>query len=151
MPPLEGAQRAAPAAPPSDPLPIISGLNPIDAQPGRQIQTPQLQAALQFIIAFDRSPMAEVTELRRIDVSAADVLLVTTSQGAVVTFGFDDFDQHLRRWRAIYDLGQKLTKLVATLDLAITDNIPATWLDATGIPMPPPKPPKDSRTRKKHV
>jgi len=150
MPPLEAGQRTGPVSP-VEQLPTITGLSAMEVQPGRRVDVPQLQAALKLVIAFDHSPMAEVAELRRIDVSASDVLLVTSSQGAAVTLGLDNLDEQLRRWRAIYDLGQKMSKLVATLDLAITDNIPATWLEASAVPALPPRQPKDPRTKRKHV
>jgi hypothetical protein len=95
--------------------------------------------------------MAGLVDLKRIDVSSPDVLLVTTGQGSEVTMGLTDFDQQLRRWHDIFDMGQKLSKALATLDLAVTNNIPARWLEASAVPPATPKLPKTSRTRKKHV
>jgi hypothetical protein len=40
---------------------------------------------------------------------------------------------------------------IATLDLAVSNNIPARWLEAGALPSPAPKLPKTLRTRRKHV
>jgi len=60
-------------------------------------------------------------------------------------------DQQLRRWREIFDLGQKMAKAIATLDLAVTDCVPARWQDLDALPPAAPKLPKPIRTKKKHV
>lgn len=148
MPPLDPRQRALPQNQPEQ-LPLISGVK--EAQVGHPVEMPQVKAALKLIDAFERSPMAGVTELRKIDVSAPEVLIATTGQGGEVTFGLTDFEQQLRRWHDIYDMGQKLSKAVATLDLAISNNIPATWIEASVVPPLPPKAPKILRNKKKHV
>lgn len=147
--PLDPRQRAVPPGQTPEQLPLISGIK--EAQVGRCIELPQAKAALQLINAFDRSPMAGVTELKKIDVSAPEALVATLGQGGEVTFGLTDFDQQLRRWREIYEMGQKLGKAVATLDLAVSNNIPATWIEASVVPPLPPKAPKLLRTKKKHV
>lgn len=148
MVPLDPRQRATPQSQPEQ-FPLISGIK--EVQVGHPVETPQVKAALQLIDAFDRSPMGTVTELRKIDVSSAEVLVASTGQGGEVTFGLADFEQQLRRWHEIYDMGQKLGKAVATLDLAVSNNIPATWIEASVVPPLPPKSPKVMRNRKKHV
>jgi cell division septal protein FtsQ len=152
MLPLEPYQRAVPLnSQPADPLPLLDGLDATRVQAGRRIETRQVQAALQFIIAFDQSPMAGLVELKRIDVSSPEILLVTTGQGSEVAFGLTDPHQQLRRWHDIADMGQRLNKAIATLDLAVSNNVPVRWLEASALPPDPPKLPKPSRTRKKHV
>jgi cell division septal protein FtsQ len=149
MAPLEARQRAIAQNLPPEQLPLISGLK--EAQAGHCVDLPQAKAALQLIDAFDRSPMVGVTELKKIDVSATEVLVATTGQGGEVTFGLTDFEQQLRRWREIYEKGQKYGKAVATLDLAVSNNIPATWIEASVVPPLPPKAPKVLRNKRKHV
>ena len=61
-------------------------------------------------MAFEQSPMAGLVDLKRVDVSSPEVLVVTTGQGSEVTFGLTDFEQQLRRWHAIFELGQKTGK-----------------------------------------
>jgi cell division septal protein FtsQ len=149
MLPPEPAYRAPGAVPPSD-LPQLKGVDPNELQPGRRLQSVQTDAALALVVAFERSPMAGLVDLKQIDISAADALLVTTGQGSLVTFGLTDLEQRLRRWRKIFDAAQKTGKLIGTLDLAVTNNIPLAFLEASASP-PSPKAVKPPRTRKKHV
>ena len=151
MLPLDPRQRATPLNPPGDALPTICGINGSELQSGRRVGAPQVQAALQLIRAFEQSPMAGLVDLRRVDVSSPEVLVVTTGQGSEVTFGLADLEQQLRRWRDIFDLGQKMGKAIATLDLAVTNNIPARWLEASAVPPAGPKVPKPLRPKKNHV
>jgi Cell division septal protein len=149
MVPLDPRQRAVPPSQMPEQLPMISGIK--EAQVGHPVELPQARAALKLIDAFEHSPMAGVTELKRIDVNAAEVLVATTGQGGEVTFSLADFEQQLRRWQAIYEMGQKMAKAVATLDLAVSNNVPATWIEASVVPPLPPKAPKILRNKKKHV
>ena len=151
MVPLEPRQRAIPLNPPGDALPTVCGVNSSELQPGRPIGTPQVQAALRLILAFEQSPMAGLVDLRRVDVSSPEALVVTTGQGSEVTFGLTDLDQQLRRWHDIFDLGQTMSKAIGTLDLAVTNNIPARWLEASAVPPSTPKSIKPLRLRKNHV
>jgi cell division septal protein FtsQ len=90
-------------------------------------------------------------DLKKIDAGAPDVLIATTSQGNEVTFGLIDMEQQLRRWYEIYEMGQRTSKAIASLDLAVTNNIPARWMEASAVPLTPPKLPRNLRTKRKHV
>jgi hypothetical protein len=151
MLPLEPRQRATPASPPGDALPVVAGLNASEIQPGRRLAAPQAHAALRLITAFDQSPMAGLVDLRRVDVSSPEVLVVTTGQGSEVTLGVIAPEQQLRRWHTIFELGQQTTNAIATLNLAVTNNIPLRWLEASAVPPPAPKSAKPLRPKKKHV
>jgi cell division protein FtsQ len=151
MLPLDLRQRAILLNQPGDALPAICGVNSTELQPGRRLGAPQVQAALRLIMAFDQSPMAGLVDLRRVDVSSPEVLVVTTGQGSEVTFGLADLEQQLRRWRDIFDLGQTMSKAIAGLDLAVTNNIPARWNEASAVLPVAPKSTKPLRPRKKHV
>jgi hypothetical protein len=72
---------------------------------------------LRFIEAFASSPMANLVEFKRVDVSARDVLIVTTGQGSEVTFGLDNFDRQLLRWQKVHEECLRYNKCIATLDL----------------------------------
>jgi hypothetical protein len=151
MVPLDPRLRSTALNEPNDQLPLICGIKSRDIKPGGRLESPQLHAALQLIVAFEHSPMVGFADFKRIDVSASDVLVANTGQGGEITFGLTDLEQQLRRWREIVDSGQKLGKAIATLDLAITNNIPARWLEANAVPPSPPKLPKSWRNKKKHV
>ena len=148
--PMEQPRRPA-ATGSSDALPLILGINPDEAQPGRRIDTPQVQAGLRLISAFEGSSMAGVVDLKSINVSGAETLVVTTGQGSEITFGLCGLEEQLNRWHTIYGAGQKAGKAIATLDLAVTNNIPARWLEASALPAVTPRPPKPLHNKKKHV
>ena len=133
-------------------LPVISGLNAFQLQPGRRVELPAVQAALKLVAAFDRSPMAGLVDLRRVDVSAPGVLVATTGQGSEITFGPGNFDQQLRRWRQIYDLGFSQQKAIASADLAVMNNVPVRWMMASTAPAAvTPKAVKPVKNRRKNV
>jgi len=150
--PLSPAQCAPLLAPQlNDQLPVITGANANDVRPGRCLDSAPARAALRLLAAFERSSLQGLVELKRIDISQPDVLMVRTGQGSEITFGLADLDQQLLRWQAIYDAGQKSGKAIASLDLAVSNNIPATWLEASAVPQPPARQPKPLRNRKRHV
>jgi len=134
-----------------DQLPALTGVNVSQLQPGRRIESTQVQAALQLIAQFERSPMAGLADLRSIDVSAPEVLVVTTGQGSEVTFGLDRFDSQLGRWRKVYDECARLNKTIATLDLAVADYTPLRLQDSRADPPPAPRTVKPARTKKRNV
>ena len=107
MIPLDPRQRTLPVAHTNDTLPVIKGMNVNGLKVGHFVESPQALAALRLISEFGWSPMAGMVDLRSVDVASPDVLVVTTGQGGEVTFGLNDIDRQLRRWRQIYDLGQK--------------------------------------------
>jgi cell division septal protein FtsQ len=115
-------------------LPVIAGLNVFQLQPGQRVESPQVSAALQLIGAFNHSVMAGLVNLRRIDVSSPGVVVATTTQGGEITFGLDNLDQQLQRWREIYDLGQRMNKAIAALNLAVSNNVPVRWMEAVAAP-----------------
>jgi cell division septal protein FtsQ len=150
MQPLDPRLCVFPLAQVSNQLPVISGLNVFQLQPGHRVESPQVQAALELIGAFAHSPMAGLVDLRRIDVSAPGVVVVTTEQGGEITFGLDKLEQQLRRWREIYDLGQRMNKTVASLNLAVSNNVPVRWMETAVAPSAP-RTVNPAPTRRKNV
>jgi hypothetical protein len=148
MQPLDPRQRVKPFLQPDEALPLLSGLKLMDLQPGQPITSPAAQAALKLALEFGFSPMAGLVDLKRIDVSTPDEIVVTTAQGSEVTFGLDNVDHQLRRWREIHDLGVRTRRNVASIDLAVSNNVPVRWLEAKVVP-PPAKLPKTPRTNRK--
>ena len=151
MLPLDPRQRAVALNVADDQLPVISGVYAVGLQPGRKLESNQAQAALDLIAAFESSPMAGLVDLKRIDTSAPGVLTVTTGQGSEITFGLENFDRQLSRWQAVYEWGLRMNKVIATLDLAISNNIPARWLEAGSVPPAPPREGKTPTNKKKNV
>jgi hypothetical protein len=151
IPPLDAKWRSLSAPVSVEQLPMIAGPRVIDVRPGQQVQNPQVRAALQFLTVFDHSPMSGLVEIRKVDAGSLDVLCVTTGQGSEITFGLVDVEQQMRRWYCIEEAAKIRSKAVRSLDLAVSRNIPALWVEASAVPPVIPKPPKAFRAKKKHV
>ena len=132
-------------------LPVITGLNDSQLQWGHRVTLPQARAALRLVSAFGRSPMAGLADLRRVDVSAPGVVVVTTGQGSEITFGLDNLEQQLGRWRVIYDSARQSNKAIAWADLAVTNNVPVRWMEAGATPVVPPGNSTPAPLRRKNV
>jgi cell division protein FtsQ len=151
MQPIDPRLCVIPLSQVNEQLPVIVGLNVYELQFGRRVESPQVRAALQLVAAFDHSPMAGFVDLRRIDVSSPGVVVATTEQGGRVTFSLDNLDRQLRRWREIYDLGQRMNKVIATLDLAVSNNVPVRWIEASTLPVTAPKSVNPAHVRRDNV
>jgi cell division septal protein FtsQ len=151
MQPLDPRLCVIPLAQIRDQLPVIVGLNAYQLQPGQRVESPQVLAALQLLGAFNRSVMTGLVTLRRIDVSSSGVVVATTEQGAEITFGLDNLEQQLRRWREIYDLGQRMNKAIAAVNLAVSNNVPVRWMEAVAVPAGLPGQKNPSPIRRKNV
>jgi len=133
-------------------LPVLTGAAGVELRAGQPVFSPKLRSALRLLSLFDESEMASATDIRRVDLSAPEVLLVTTGQGSRVTFATTiPPDTQIRRWRTIHELGARNNKAIATLDLSVTNHLPALWVEASRAPAPTPKSSKPSRTKKKNV
>jgi cell division septal protein FtsQ len=150
MRPLDPNWRTA-LPPANERLPILVGVPGAEPQPGRQVTSSQIRAALALVCEFDHSPMTGMVEIERINVSVPEILQVTTSQKAEITFSLTNFDVQLRHWRLIYDQYQKWGKAIATLDLSISNNLPVHWVAADTVPPVAPRTLKPSRPKRKHV
>ena len=152
MQPLDPRLCTVPLGQAKPALPLITGVNVYQLQPGRRVEMPQVQAALELLAEFDKSPMAGLVDLSRLDVSAPGVIVVTTGQGSEITFGLDDLDQQLRRWREIYDYGMSRQRAIASANLAVANNVPVRWMMASATPATiAPGTATPQNTRRRHV
>lgn len=151
MQPLDPRLCVIPLAQVRDQLPVIAGLNVYQLQPGQRVESPQALAALQLIGDFDRSVMAGLVNLRRLDVASPGVIVATTGQGGQITFGLDNLDQQLQRWREIYDLGQRMNRAIAAVNLAVSNNVPVRWMEAVAAPSALPRANTPPLIRRKNV
>ena len=145
------AIRADAIAPNVEALPVLPGVNASELLPGRAVNSPKVKAALRLIAGFANSPMAGLVDLASVDVSGTEALQVTTGQGSQITFALDRLEEQLRYWWLAHDYGRKIGKSIRTLDLSVTNNAPAVWLEAGAAPPSAPEPNKPLRNRKKHV
>ncbi|HEX3857316.1 MAG TPA: FtsQ-type POTRA domain-containing protein [Verrucomicrobiae bacterium] len=150
MKPLDPRQCVIPLSQMSAQLPVVTGLNVYQLQPGHRVESPQAQAALKLIGTFKHSPMAGLVDLRRVDVSSPGVVVATTGQGGEITFGLENLEQQLGRWRKIYDLGMSQNKMIASLDLAVANNVPVRWAEIVSVPVVP-KNSNPIKSRRKNV
>jgi cell division septal protein FtsQ len=151
MKPLDPRQRIVPLSQMNAQLPVVKGLNLYELQPGNRVESPQVQAALTLIGAFDHSPMAGLVDLRSVDVSLPGVVVATTDQGGEITFAPGNLEQQLARWGKIYDLGQSKNCTIASADLAVANNVPVRWKAAGGVPVVAPKKTNPVHLRRKNV
>ncbi|NBR84786.1 MAG: FtsQ-type POTRA domain-containing protein [Verrucomicrobia bacterium] len=152
MMPADRTMVADPAALQIDWLPALTGVNPVDLKPGRQVESAQVRAALRLLTHFERSAMFGRADIRRVDVSGLEVLTATTSARTEITFATNhDFDMQLRRWRAVQDVATQQGKVIATLDVSISQNLPARWVEASSVPTPPAKVAKPAPYRRKNA
>jgi hypothetical protein len=115
------------------------------------MESAHVKAALQLLGAFEKSAMAGLVDIKEVDLTLPNLLQVATSQGTEIVFGLPDLEGQLRRWRAVYDHGQKAGKVLAWIDLSVVNNIPARWLDPSLVSQVPVKPLKTPRNRKKNA
>lgn len=151
MLPLDRRLRSTPLGQVQEELPVITGVNPLQLVPGRQIDSPQVRSAVELLAKFQESAMGALVDIKRVDVTDPEVMIATTGQGGTITFGVKNIDQQLLRWHEIYEQGMQHNKVIASLDLAVANNIPARWLEANLVPPSPPKAPKPPRKKKNNV
>lgn len=131
--------------------PLIVGLEASELVPGQKVRFAPALAALRLVSAFDESSLVGLDDLQRVEVVSTDILQASTYLGSQVTFSTQSLERQLARWRAILDFGQARQLHLATLDLAVSNNIPVRWLEAGTVP-PPPREPRPARTRnRRHV
>lgn len=106
-------------------LPRLTGLDPTQVIPGQCLSHPQVPAALELIRAYRASSVYAQVDLDEIDVSQPGVLIGTSRQGAHLTFGLVDHALQMRRWRSIHDYLRSQGRELETLDLSVTNNLPA--------------------------
>jgi hypothetical protein len=66
MLPLDPRQRVRPLGQAAEPLPVLTGVGLHELQPGRRLDSPQVQAAMRLITEFSHSPMAGMVDLKSI-------------------------------------------------------------------------------------
>jgi cell division septal protein FtsQ len=115
-------------------LPLLTGLAQSQLRPGRTLDSPQVLSALQLLIEFGRSPMATLEEVRLIHLASPHAIQVVTANGAEITFRAGSFDRQLRRWQLIHQYGLNTGRSLATLDLSVSNNVPARWKNAAAVP-----------------
>jgi hypothetical protein len=132
-------------------LPFITGITPGELRPGHAVESPQIHAALKWILAYSASRMAASSDVLAIDVGAPGTLVVTSDYQSEVTFSSRNFEPQLARWEQILMFGRRSEKNLASLDLAVTNYIPVAWQESTNSLPVIPQPKKHIPYKKRHV
>jgi hypothetical protein len=129
----------------------ITGVSPLELQPGRQVSNARVCAALRLIEAYEASGMFSLVDLEEIDAGPIEDALVGTLRGGTrLRFAPTDFERQMRRWRSIHDKARSLGRALSWVDLSVTNNVPARWVveEATNSA---PASERPSKSRKRHV
>lgn len=105
-------------------LPELAGLGEREIVPGVTITNRPALAALQFLAAFQATPMNGLVGIGRIDASEPEILQVKTVQGHTVRFLDTGFVRQLARWELIHRTCETNRANYAWLDLSPTNNVP---------------------------
>jgi hypothetical protein len=132
-------------------LPVLTGVGDTPFRPGHPVASREILAALQWIKAFEKSTMVARVDVREIDVSSTTALVVTTEQANEISFAYADFESQLSRWHRIFNLGRSNHQILASLDLVVTNYVPAVWLELTNSVPAEVRVPQPSPYRRKHV
>lgn len=132
-------------------LPVITGVGSTTFRPGHIVSSAPILSALKWIRAFQSSLMTGHVDIRAIDVASQSTLIVTTEQGTEISFAHQDFETQLARWKTVHNWGIQRTQFLASLDLAVTNYVPAIWSNPTNTSPPAVRTPQASPYRKKHV
>jgi cell division septal protein FtsQ len=129
-------------------LPRLVGVAKEEIVFDKPVDTARLQAAIQFLRAFRQASISDQLDVLEIHVDVRNVLEVTTSLNSRIRFGYHDHALQLQRWRLVEDYARQAARAVQTLDLSVTNNVPARWQDISAVPpVPPTKPTKPTNPR----
>lgn len=131
-------------------LPRLIGVDPAEVVPGQPIRLPLVESALGLIQAYEDSTLYSLVDLDQVDLTGPAVLRATLRQGTELRFGLADHERQMRRWRSILDYAESQGRVLAWLDLSVTNNLPARWLESTN-PPPASRPAKPKKTPRRHV
>jgi hypothetical protein len=109
-------------------LPTFMGVPVRQLQPGKALEVSEVEEAVRLVKAFQESPMFGLVRLQSVHLETDSVLKVKTKQGSEVVFHPGNLEKQFNRWRLIHDAGRREgLGVLSTLDLSITNHIPATW------------------------
>jgi hypothetical protein len=132
-------------------LPLMTGAGAAAFRPGQITSAPQILGALKWIRAFKDSSMAGEVNISSLDVSSVTSLLVVTEQSNEISFAYEDFDRQITRWQRIHQFGRRNDQVLASLDLVVTNFVPAVWAQLTNTAPVSVRAPEPSPYRRKNV
>ena len=139
-------------------LPELTGISGLRLIPGERAKSEQVDFAIQTLAAFRDSSMADRIQIRSIDVSKRQVLVVKTSDRQEVTLGRGEIvlgearqekklATQFRRWEIMLNKARRENMRLISLDLSVKNNHPFQWERRTrDIPREEPQPQISRRT-----
>ncbi len=107
-------------------LPIVNGLDISVIGFGDQLNGKKIDVALKTIRSVSNSPVNKRLNIKYIDVSHPDNVVLETYSGSRIVLGNNDFDYRLEKLCKIYDNINRKKILVASVDLRF-ENVPLTF------------------------
>ena len=108
-------------------LPLILGCTSESLEPGKVIESPEAQTALELLRLTESSLLQTRFQIREIDISKSYYLLVTDKNHSRVMFALNDLEDQLRRLQVFLDYCDKTRQELETLNLVPQRNIPITF------------------------
>lgn len=110
-------------------LPVIYGVESACMEPGQELQSPEIKAALDLIrLSNSDSALQTRFQATGIDVSKGYCLVVTDRNHAKITFGFDRLEWQLDRLMTLFDNIEQSKRELQTVNLMVQRNIPVTFV-----------------------
>ncbi len=139
-------------------LPELTGISGLRLIPGERARSGQVDFAIQVLDAFRDSGMADRIQIRSMDVSKRQALVVKTSDRQEVTLGRGEIvldaerqekklATQFRRWEIMLNKARRENMRLISLDLSVKNNHPFQWERRTrDIPQKEPQPQISRRT-----
>ena len=139
-------------------LPELTGISGLRLIPGERARSGQVGFAIQTLAAFRASSMADRIQIRSIDVSKRQALVIKTSDRQEVTLGRGEIvldaarrekklATQFRRWEVMLNKARRENMRLISLDLSVKNNHPFQWERRTrDIPQEEPQPQISKRT-----
>jgi len=108
----------------------ITGARVTDLKPGRAVSNPEIAQAIVLIQQMDKAELGMGLEIGEIDVSRRGMLILRTSDGAVVKVGLSSMDKQLNRLGVILNDARQRSLRIATVDLTVGRDVPVTFVSA---------------------
>ncbi len=109
-------------------LPVITGVQTEDLEPGKPIRKAEVLAALDLLSRTRENTSVKVTA---VDVSKGCFIVATDQRHAQLTFGLDDIAGQLERLSTVRSEALLIGQEIQTINLIATRNIPVTFIQPT--------------------
>ena len=90
-------------------------------------------------------------DIRSVDLTTPQVMTIVTGNGTEVSFSEETPEPQLARWNRLRGESVRMGKVIAWVDLSITNNVPLRWHEAAVTPAPGKPQLKTQRPWKRHA